>query len=354
MISPIRTTLCLVLLAGCSSCHTQTPAETSPQNAETPVSAEETQPSYEVHEWGLINVAPEGIELATGPGQQVAAIQDLGLQGFGKPVLYFHLAEDSPSFEARVDVHLRGFLLGEHYPLAEGSGRTIHWEGRLERDPCTVARTYPSVDECPVTQDGYCEAAELASYETANHSCFHIGEDEWPLLFYRGVPQEERPTLPLSFGVDEAGNRTAQRGASESETLGKVWYMVDQEVRAIVEWPEPGQSVMLSGNVPADPRAQMHAELLEHSLTEEEARAFGRAWYEELFGTVAGSPVGPDERGVQGAGRGGLLGGETVPVHRLVYWLPASAHDAMAGLTFTPAPNAVHRATLVRQRATTR
>lgn len=360
----------LLLLAGCS-CNqrpsAETPSAVTGTPAETP--ATEAQPDYEVHEWGLINVAEEGVELAAGPGQ-AAAIQDLGLTGYGKPVLYFHLAEGSPGFDARVDVNLRSFLLGEHYPPAEGSGRTIHWEGHLERAACTAERTYPTVEECPVTQDGYCETAELAAYETPDHSCFHIGDAEWPLLFYRGVPGETRPPLPLTLNITE-GNATALRSGDATDTVGKVWYMVDQEVRAIVDWPAPGESIVLEGAAPTDPRALMHAELLEHGLTEEEARAFGRAWYEELFGAETGS------LGLQGTGRGGggvgegLIGlgnttGDTpsaagrsglgyhgIPaaVHRLVYWLPAASHDAMTELTFDPAPSAVHRATLVRDRA---
>jgi hypothetical protein len=355
----MRTSL-ILLLAGCS-------CGQRPATIETPTSAavETPQPDYEVHEWGLINVAEEGTELAAGPGQ-LAAIQALGLQGYGKPVLYFHLAEDSPSFDVRVDVNLRSFLLGEHYPLSEGSGRSVHWEGRLERGPCTLERTYPTAEECPVTQDGYCEAAELASYETSDHSCFHIGDAEWPLLFYRGAPDEDRPTLPLALNVD-AARATAQRTGSASETIGKVWYMVDQEVRALVDWPAPGETITLEGNAPSNPRAQMHAELIEHGLTEEEAPAFGRAWYDELFG----AELGGEGLGLQGTGRGGGgTGGGTIglgnaentggqggllgipsPVHRLVYWLPATDHDAMAELQFTPAPNAVRRATLVRDRA---
>ncbi|MFK8001891.1 MAG: hypothetical protein AB8H86_20010 [Polyangiales bacterium] len=364
----MRTSLILLLLAGCSSCHQEPAPQTPSTSNETP---EAPAPDYEVHEWGLINVAEEGAELAAGPGQP-DLIQDLGMQGFGKPVLYFHLAEGSPDFDARVGVNLRSFLLGEHYPPAEGSGRTIHWEGHLAREACTAERTYPTAEECPVTQDGYCETAELAEYETPDHSCFHIGDAEWPLLFYRGVPGESRPPLPLTLNVD-AGSATAIRSADAAETLGKVWYMVDQEVRAIVDWPAPGETVNLEGAAPTDPRASMHAELLEHGLTEEEAQAFGRAWYDELFGTQGGT------LGLQGTGRGGGgVGEETIglgngvngdtpglvgrggyfavpaAVHRLVYWLPASQHDAMAELTFEPAPSVVRRATLVRDRASSR
>lgn len=365
----MRTPLFLLLLAGCSSCHQQAAPET-PTSAEAP-EPQPPQPDYEVHEWGLINVAEEGVELAAGPGQP-DLIQDLGMQGFGKPVLYFHLAEGSPDFDARVEVNLRSFLLGEHYPAASVSGQTIHWEGHLQRDACTAARTYPTAEECPATQDGYCETAELAEYETPDHSCFHIGDAEWPLLFYRGIPGESRPPLPLTLNVDASG-ATALRSAAAADTLGKVWYMVDQEVRAIVDWPVPGESVVLEGAAPTDPRTAMHAELLEHGLTEEEAQAFGRAWYDELFGAQTGT------LGLSGTGRGGggvgeesiglgnevngdmpgLLGrrgyaAPPAPVHRLVYWLPASQHDAMAELTFEPAPSVVRRATLVRDRASSR
>lgn len=366
----MRTSLILLLLAGCS-CNPRTSETSTTESPSTETTSsgtsEEATPDYEVHEWGLINVASEGIELAAGPGQP-QLIQDLGVQGYGKPVLYFHLAENSPSFDARVDVNLRGFLLGEHYPLTEGAGRTIHWEGRLEREPCTLPRAYPTLDACPVSQDGYCEAAELASYETAHHSCFHIGDAEWPLLFYRGVPQENRPTLPLSFGLTLEGNAVAQRTDAASETIGQIWYMVDHEVRAIAEWPAPGEAVNLLGAPPADPRAQLRAQLIEHGLTEEEAQAFGNAWFEELFGTP--SVEGGGTLGLRGTGRGGGGTGEgtiglgnaentggllghmpPMPIHRLVYWLPGAEHGAMTELAFEPAPSAIHRATLVRDRA---
>lgn len=359
----MRVFLLLVLLGGCS-CR-QRPAtepETPSPEAETPAPEPEVAaPSYEVHEWGLINVAPEGTEYAAGPGQP-AAIQDLGLQGFGKPVLYFHLAEDSPSFDVRVDVALRSFRLGEHYPRSEADERNVTWSGRLEHASCSGERTYPAPESelCQGTGDGYCESAELADYETADHSCFHIGDAEWPLLFYRGLPEEQRPALPLELRISE-GEARAQRAHEDAESIGKIWYIVDEEVRAVVDWPAPGESIALTGEAPENPRALMHAELLEHGLSEEEAQAFGRAWFETLFGPEDVIGVVGTGRGGGGTGEGtlglgnrggsgGLVADNPSPVHRLVYWLPEQNHEAMAHLEFDPAPRAVRRATLVRAR----
>lgn len=358
----MRALAVLFLIIGCSS--TQQAAD-PPQE---PVPEPAAQPSYEVHEWGLINVGHEGAELAAGPGQP-AIVQDLGLQGYGKPVLYFHLAEDSPNIDVQVDVSLRSFGLGEHFPAATVDGNQLSWQGQLRRERCATARVYPvrTSDACTGTPDGYCEAAELSDYETAEHSCFHIGDAGWPLLFYRGTPSETPPSLPIEFSIDAEGNASARRTRA-GETIGKLWYMVDHEVRAVVDWPANGESVVLTGEAPANPRDLLHTDLLAHGLNEAEAQAFGRAWNEELFGAEStsqhggtigivgtgrgGGGTGEGRIGLGNTGTGGLLAApHPPPVHRVVYWLPEADHESMAELTFEPAPSAVRRATLVRVQA---
>ncbi|RLB45000.1 MAG: hypothetical protein DRJ42_30920 [Deltaproteobacteria bacterium] len=295
--------------------------------------------------------------------------------GYGKPVLYFHLAAESPEMDLSAEVLLGDmFQVAEHYPPGTLSPdrRTLRWNVHLARGACSGERTYPDAASpaCRLTSDGYCETAELAHYETADASCLRVDDAEWPLLFYRGSsPRDEvadATRLPLQVRVDDSGAIELIRSPRASATIGRVWHLQDKHVRALVDWPAPGASAQVpSIEAPADPRALMRAELESHGLTSDEIGAFGRAWFDELFGpapqATADTPS-TGERVLDGAGRGGgevgvgylglvgrgRSGSPGQPDNVLLYWLPGEELDSVARLSFEPTPREVHRATLVR------
>jgi len=313
-------------------------------------------PPYEVHEWGLVAHAlatdpamgDNHAQLLAGPGLRVLTRRTVGvLRGAagGKPILYAHLGDGVSEATFDVTVTPSSGEILEHWPpgeLAEGGG-SLRWMGvRAHRGECG-ARTYPARDSAPclAVRDGYCEAAELAAYETPDSACLTFGGADLNHLFYRAsVPI---PTLA-------AVQRTAagEVVVTPSDTLPGYVLRVRRDDRrdrtrvSIVRAAEA--NVAVSVTRAADQPAvrgidTLRAGLRELGMTEREGDAFMRAWTDHLFGFE-----GTARREVAGGGAPSELRPKT---DALLYWLPVSAAAYVATLTFDPPPTAVKRAILV-------
>ncbi|MEM9070442.1 MAG: hypothetical protein AAGE52_18195 [Myxococcota bacterium] len=340
-------------------------------------------PRFDVHEWGLLDVALDGTlrELSAGPGQ-AGRVADLGIRGYGKPVLYFHTGEKTDGVDVQVEVSLgEGLSLAERFPDGEVEERSVRWNVRVASEPCAAERTYPDAasERCQQVADRYCETAELGDYETSDAACLRSGDTEVPLLFYRGGDGEGEPaTMPLEVQRNPDGSiQVTNRGTAEP--IGQLWRVVRYGRRAVaVDWPAPGETVTIPAPTQEidDAAHEMFARDLEaHGLTEQEQAAFDRAWHEVVWGPRP-APVDEDgSLGLRGTGRGGGgVGGPPIGlgnpgtigrgglgygrgygrfVHgakrdALLYWLPADAFDEIATLSFEPEAATVRRATLVR------
>lgn len=360
-----------------------------------PPEAKDVPPDvYDVHEWGLIDQSlSDGSLRLSAPSQRALGSGTIGLGlgvvGYGKPVLYFHL-ESSKHIDvsARVQV-THEMRMVEHWPPSLAADDEVRWEFELTSQPCDGDRTYPTASDafCTRMSDGICETAELPEYETDDASCLIVEGEQWPLLLYRAAPIEdaERPEedarvqLPLDIDKEPDGTIRIRNRSEASSPLAmfRVTRRGAQTQVTRLEWPAPGESVSVprpAADATGDTtsRESVREALTEQGLTENEAEAFFRAWEEELWGADAeadpeaagetsaealglrgygrgGGGVGGGIIGLGGFGRGGLAN-PFAPrfTDVLIYWLPPSVIDELAPLTFEPAPRNVKRAMMVR------
>lgn len=340
-----------------------------------PAPAPPAPAGYEVHEWGLLSVdalpgAPAGpVTLAAVPwrsanplgtggggGSGPAPHFPMGA-GLGKPVLYVHLADgtDEVTFTARVTLPGAG-TIAEHWPLRTlDAPGTVTWSGvRAHRGVCGPRR-YPALNDPPCNGRDGCEAAELATYETADGACLSA-QGDFDHLFYRG----ELPTLEAPLVVQRGSLGAIVARNPTSELIGP--FVVRVTVRGArlsvlvsdavgeggeVSIPSPTAAPIPTSAVRGAPARAAGIQALEAGmrgigLTQPEIDAFGRAWWDEIFSTSA-----PQER----RGRLGDHGTARVYVVRdeLIYWVPQGLADRAATLHFEPPPRAIRRALLVRQ-----
>ena len=329
---------------------------------------------YEVHEWGLLSVdalpgAPAGpVTLAAVPWRPASpfgTIRGGGVfgsgtghgVGLGKPVLYVHLDDgtDEVTFTARVTLPSAG-ILAEHWPLRTlDAPGTVTWSGvRANRGACGP-RAYPALTDPPCAGREGCEAAELATYETADGACLTT-QGDFDHLFYRGELPTYAPPLELSRGA--AGAIIARNPTSEmigpfvvrvTVRSGRLSVLVSDAVGegGEVSIPSPTAAPIPASALRGAPARAAGIQALEAGLrgiglTQPEIDAFGRAWWDEIFSTTAPQ---------HGAGRSGYVGAARPYVVRdeLIYWVPQGLADRAAVLHFEPRPRAVRRALLVRQ-----
>src|SRR5690606_25941226 len=107
-----------------------------------------------------------------------------------RPVFYVHL--DPGLDEARFSLGVRSISRGrviEHYPPGVRQDRStgLTWNDVVARRGACRG-VYPGLrDPLCQTPDGVCELADLASYETSEAACLHVGATAAGLLFYRMV-----------------------------------------------------------------------------------------------------------------------------------------------------------------------
>jgi hypothetical protein len=322
--------------------------------------------------------------------------------GIGKPVLYFHLDDGTDALDLAVGVRATGGQVVEHFPagVLSEENAVLRWPSvRVTRGACRG--TYPMLaDPACQTSDGLCEAAEVASYESAAADCVQVGEQRGGVLLYRTGPSTA--TLPLRVSVDHAGQVTVQRAMAAPEGEAPplpAWVMriTRGNTRALTRV----QIVPLGadGSVSVPPaetvapgadagHAHLRDALTAAGLDDAERDAFLTAWSEALFGedpladgagalggTLGVSPGGsaippggagyapphlrPPPRGV-GSGEadlGGTLGGGAgLGFHHalgsvadaLVYLVPQPDVDAVLPLDLQPPPRLVRRVFLAR------
>jgi hypothetical protein len=320
------------VLLGCSSCGAAT-QETAP----TPSAG----PSYEVHEWGLVQGTSNDGVMLSGPFAQPAPMP------VAKPVLYFHRSGEGP---LRVDVEARiaNGRIVEHWPTPGGDpGTRAAWQGvEITNSNCHGSR-YPSQreDPCSRLNDG-CEAATLASVETDDSSCaaWPDAEHRYNHLFYRGEVSGA-PPLPLALEPRPDGSlRVTSR--SRDPIPGRLVRIVRSnnmpgviDAVIVVAPPPPGQSIVVSA--PTAPLASgldaVTESLRAAGMTDAEIAAFHRAWDGPIFGATGATAESPVTATP-------IIARPLAPSRSVLYVLPASSADQLATLSFTPPPTAVRRA----------
>jgi hypothetical protein len=230
----------------------------------------------------------------------------------------------------------------ESFPGAEGTRRDRRWQTELVRGAC--AGSYPSQgDPHCETPDGFCETAELSTYESADADCFVVDGARYGLLFYRsestsfGTPCavlsspseglvarcEPATDIPTVMRVHRDANR--ERTRVWLSTAGDGHFSLDESAEGVRELTAAAAIEWLG------------EQLIQKGMTPGERDAFLRAWTIALFGDEA--PVTGQED------HGELLG---VAADALLYFLPSGVVDAELPLEFDPPPTSVSRAFLVR------
>ncbi len=346
---PLSLTLLFALACGGteepSTTPTDSPATEAQSNTagegETP--AEEADPpAYDVHEWGLIDLAPGLVEVAAGSGSTPQRGR-IGPGPMRKPVLYVHLADHRPvTFSASVGANSE---FAEHWPGTLIDGRVLTWP-RITAAPgnCT-GLTYPTQQspECQDPPDGYCELADLRFYESRDSACLTMGEETYNHLFYRTRGQHYEAPIDVRrvdghIEITNAGIDDAARSSLHA-TASSVFYIRRHEVGSrervvAARLPMPGQGETArfeeaNAQVAAQAERELREALAYGGLTHGESQAFERAWFAELF-------------------QNGRTGGAPLVRESILYVLPESIVERFSNLNFDPEPRFVKRVFLVR------
>lgn len=329
------TPLSLVLALGaCSACGSSLPPEPTNEPARPPPPPEPV--SYEVHEWGLIRGNMFDRVNLSGPHRDEVPVP------VAKPVLYLHRSGAGP-LSVDVGVSIANGRIVEHWPLGETRGSGLTWRGvTVEERTCAGSR-YPTDGEPPcaaVEAPDACEAATLATVETDEASCLTFGGADFNHLFYRGQI-EGAPPLPLAIAHEGSVLRLTPSGdAAIPGSIIRVRASTHEV--AVIPAPSPGTAVGLPppyqpGRMGADALA---ASLRAAGLTDAEVLAFRRAWDETLFGTQVAAAAAEAPTATPMAAMPMAPPSDDA----ILYVLPQPTADALAPLTFTPAPRAVRRA----------
>lgn len=354
--APSRSPLAFLALAlAACGAPTSAPSSTPPASASsTPASepgtpaSSSTAPSpsaqpapLEVHEWGVVDVVPGGVsEVGAGPGAPdvVTSVR--------KPVVYFHLDPGASPLDVHVEAAIPGGALLEVVPPALGFPERARWDAHVAPCSATAPLGVPVARTACSAPDGYCEAFDLPTYETADASCVTTSDGEHRLLFYRGALPAA--SLPLVRQDAPTGARSL-RAEQPASPDASVFYVVGG--RGItLPWPAPGTSQTLpdafseSLDGPALARA-LDAELQRAGLTASEAAAFLRAWSDTWFG--AGS-AGGVAAGASEPSRRGSIRDLSAPRPFVLYVMPETTVPRVAELTITPPPRVVRRVMVVR------
>lgn len=298
----------------------------------TPEPSEPEAPVYDLHEWGLLTVSANVVELAAGPGTQ-APPPELVVE---KPIIYAH-ASTSVRFSIRVHPGT-GYALAERWP---GSEAPIAWDVSSTPGACPSPSDYPT--SC-TSADGYCETRELAAYEASDASCLRVGDKQASLLFYR---LRAEPSLAASLPVTIESGRATSRAP-------RIAWRVRRSAEGVRAWrldlgaqatPMPGSGAQ---GAPAA-AAWMHHELERRGLSDAERSAFERAWWSVLFGMdVVERPAAVEHAVEESLPDEDVVEQAHAPFDTLLYFLEDPEIAAIARLDATPAPRHLRRAFVVR------
>lgn len=313
---------------------------------------------YEVHEWGLVRGGP-------GDTQRFGAIApppDYSMLSVDKPVLYFHAPAALTLSSVRVEARSGGTLI-ETWPLTP-LGTSATWSN-VTIDPtgtCTPSSLASTAEPpCLGLEAGEtCETPSLAIVRAPGAACVHVGESTEQFLFYRGRAATFTP--PLRFERSGAYETVHVTNEGDAVIPGMLVRLSSDGMRVqtlVVAPPPPHQSIDVGADfaaaaqasdetadrrgadMPALPatgpgRQALVSAMTQIGLTADESAAFMRAWEAAIFGpgqarmdvlTADGDNMGP------------------MPRESFVYFMPASALENVAHLSFDPPPSGgVHRA----------
>ncbi len=333
-----RTTLPLLasLALGACSCGATSAEPAGPASPSAPAALPPL--SYEVHEWGLVRGTMLDQVMISGPHRDEIPVP------VAKPVLYFHREGEGP-LSLDVGVSITSGRIVEHWPLVAGSGDArLEWQGvEIVEGNCPGSR-YPADAEPPcdaIRAPDSCEAATLSTVETLDGDCVRYAGASYDHLFYRGEVRGA-PPLPLRLSRDGASLRATLEGSSPIPGSIVRIRRSTREV-SVTSAPAPGASVELrspSASSATGARA-LDASLRAAGLSDAEVLAFRRAWDVALFGGEIASAEAPSPVASATPTAGLVLPASD---DAIVYVLPIASADALAPLTFSPAPRAVRRA----------
>lgn len=312
----------------------------------TPSGVEPARADFDVHEWGVFDVAPGPDQTGSLHSSPIASAPSPIPIQLRKPVVYVHLAANSAPLSLNIGVLFEHGVVAENFPdgLLAAADRGVTWS-QITANPrnCHNAERFSTGDpRCAQSSDGICERTELATYETADSACLVIGGIEHNHLFYRG--RNMQVTLPIALGAPSRTGATGivARNTTARSLAGDLLRVRTGETTVVesLSTPPPGGETPMWPQVttPVDGRARLRSAAVQFGLTDQEADAFMRAWGDELFGAS-------QTRDLRRAQR------ESPPRTSdvLLYFMPDYIVDRMAPLTITPAPNTIHRVILVRQ-----
>ena len=297
-------------------------------------------PSLEVHEWGLLDVDGNTAQLRAGPPvtRPVTA---------RKPVLYFHLLGEATEAVVNVDVEARtsdGTLI-EHFPQATNvkAGEVAWKDVKVIKGHCRPL-AYPRRDAPQCDGLDECEATELSRYESRDADCLQIEGKPFNHLFYRtkGSP----PKLPLKLSMRDQVLRAENVGEVPIPGLLIHLHEHNGETHAVIS-PPPSPKAELElpsikkASVPmSEVKKALHKLIRDSGLTEAEAEAFGRAWYNAFF------KLSDDERKAPARRAARVVAPSAEDV--VLYVLPLNATEEVTTVKVTPVPAKVVRFMLVR------
>ncbi len=293
-------------------------------------------PVFDVHEWGLVDVAGGTARLDMGSPHVIHAMP------VKKPVLYFHLADGAAPFHADVHVSIPSTSgsgrVVEHFPAGVKSddGASIDWRGlRVRPGACGVIGAPTKESPACATNDGTCEAIDLPVYATSDASCIELPAGTPATanhLFYRGL--EAEPPLPFEITAT-ADSLSIKHGRADDAKGPLVVLEVAETMRArVVAVPAVGPSTSVPFPIAGDvgtARDAIVKSMSDAGLSSEEAAAFGRAWDASLFGSSATAKKSAE-----------------APRRDLLYPLPPSLVSGVSTVTIKPPPRAFARFLLVR------
>lgn len=348
----------LLLLILATACSGESIESESAENTETESGSESTEseaveetvpPTFEVHEWGLIDVLDNGVEVAAGPGNANGELpsHDSGSPsgtpmrpspavptsaGRRKPVLYVH--NSGEPFSLVASVTLTGEVAEHWPPVPLRVPSAIEWSVEVGEPGTCETGAYPGVADaaCINVADGYCELADLETYETADGACLTVDGETYDHLFYRGRNGDFETGLSVS---QEDGAVVITNNGIESP-VGRI-FVLDRRSGVLagsVEFPAKEQTATVSvESLSADGvdavRSGISELLRSEGLTNDEAQAFERAWFDEFFGS-------------------GETGGAPQVPFAVLYFIPAEQHSRISELSFEPAAAEVARVFMAR------
>jgi len=312
---------------------------------------------FAIHEWGLIAVPRGGDSLTalamTGaqrpyyrpmPLGEHFEMGGLGLRGL-KPVIYVHV-EGGGAAELSVRVGApQGKMIEVLPPSAAGPADEARWNG-LRASGASCRSSVPArVPPCR-TEDRYCEALEDPFFDTTDASCLHLRSGGTRNhLFYRARIDGAPLPFAVSWSADAA---LIVRNSSRHVVAGPAFRISQADDGRVLfarfDPSAPGTEVTVPRPPVADvaaARAAIVAAIRARGLTEQEARAFDRAWAHVLLD----APLAPEIAALAlGETPGALEGARDV----VLYLLSDELAARVLPLGVEPRPTAVHRAMFVR------